>query len=97
MKPQAGKLVRHFKSHSILSDFPSIDVETEQNLKRVIETRFQDHTVIAVAHRLETVMDFDRVVVFEQGKIVEVGKPRELLESTGYFRSLWDASHTTST
>lgn len=65
-------------------------------MKRVIETRFQDHTVIAVAHRLETVMDFHRVVVLEQGKVVEVGKPRELLKSDGYFRSFWEASHGTS-
>lgn len=83
-------------SHQILNFFPSIDVETEQNVKRVIDTKFQDHTVIAVAHRLETVMEFDRVFVFEQGKIVEIGKPRELLKSNGYFRSLWDASHGTS-
>ena len=65
-------------------------------MKRVIESRFQDHTVIAVAHRLKTIIDYDRIFVLEQGRVVEVGKPRELLKSKSYFRSLWDASHEAS-
>ncbi|KAH6996315.1 P-loop containing nucleoside triphosphate hydrolase protein [Ilyonectria sp. MPI-CAGE-AT-0026] len=70
----------------------SVDQKTEEVVKLVIETQFREHTVISIAHRLDTILDFDRVVVMEKGHIVEVGKPTELLASSSKFKALWGAS-----
>ncbi|KAG4438100.1 hypothetical protein IFR05_006421 [Cadophora sp. M221] len=68
----------------------SIDVETDKLIQKVIREEFAGATVIVVAHRLETIMDFDRVVVVSAGRIVEVGEPRGLLEKReGLFRELY--------
>lgn len=72
-----------------------MDQKTEEVVKRVIETQFREHTVISIAHRLDTILDFDRVVVMEKGHIVEVGKPTELLASSSRFKALWGASFST--
>lgn len=70
-----------------------MDQKTEEMVREVIETQFKDHTVISIAHRLDTIVDFDRVVVMEKGCIVEIGNPRELLESETRFKALWHANH----
>ncbi|KAL4785998.1 putative ABC multidrug transporter [Aspergillus varians] len=56
----------------------SVDQETERVMQRIIRSEFSDYTVISVSHRLDMVMDFDRVVVMDQGCVVEVGNPEEL-------------------
>lgn len=54
---------------------------------------FKDHTVISIAHHLDTIVDFDKVVILEKGKLVELGQPRELLKTNTKFKALWEASH----
>ncbi|CAM1511520.1 Fc.00g090330.m01.CDS01 [Cosmosporella sp. VM-42] len=71
----------------------SVDQKTEEMVRKVIETQFREHTVVSIAHRLDTIVDFDRVVVMEKGCVVEVGGPKELLGSASRFKALWDASH----
>ncbi|KAK1256135.1 hypothetical protein MKX07_008394 [Trichoderma sp. CBMAI-0711] len=63
-------------------------------LKKDFNTHFRSHTVISIAHHLETMLDFDRVVVMDKGRVVEVGSPRELLQSAGNgkFKALWEAN-----
>lgn len=61
----------------------SVDGETEKVIQRIIEAEFQTYTVVAVSHRLEVVMDFDKVVVMDTGSIVEVGNPRILARDPG--------------
>lgn len=56
----------------------SVDRETERVMQRTIRTEFKDYTVIAVSHRLDMIMDFDRVVIIDQGRAVEVGNPETL-------------------
>jgi ABC-type multidrug transport system fused ATPase/permease subunit len=52
---------------------------------------FPSHTIIAVAHKLDTILDFDKVVVMNQGSLVEYGEPYELLEQRGsWFKSLYE-------
>ncbi|KXH40319.1 hypothetical protein CNYM01_09093 [Colletotrichum nymphaeae SA-01] len=71
----------------------SVDAHTERMVKDLIRDEFKHHTIIAIAHRLDTVVDFDRVVVLDKGRVVEVGNPRDLLsQGRGKFRELWDAS-----
>ena len=57
----------------------NVDTETDGLMQRVISEEFAGHTVITVAHRLDTIMDKDLVVVMDRGEIVEVGAPEELL------------------
>lgn len=52
-------------------------------MQRIVRTAFADRTIIAIAHRLDTILDFDRVVVMDSGKIVEVGPPAVLMQTEG--------------
>ncbi|KAH8805424.1 putative ABC multidrug transporter [Xylogone sp. PMI_703] len=61
----------------------SVDQETERIMQEAIRSEFKDYTVIAVSHRLDMIMDFDRVVVMDKGEIVEVGNPMVLAGEEG--------------
>jgi ABC-type multidrug transport system fused ATPase/permease subunit len=72
----------------------AVDACTEEMMVGVLETEFTDHTVISVAHRLNTVRGSDRVVVLEDGYLVEEGPPEELMRKDGgRFRALWGEAH----
>ncbi|KAJ5504975.1 ABC transporter integral membrane type 1 [Penicillium fimorum] len=58
----------------------SVDIQTDRIMQAIIRDEFQGCTIISVAHRLNTIVDFDRVVVHHEGRIVESGQPQELLE-----------------
>jgi len=57
----------------------SIDIETDTLIQKTIRQSFQDCTVLTIAHRLHTIIDSDRIMVLEKGRLVEFGKPVELL------------------
>ncbi|ETS77081.1 hypothetical protein PFICI_10955 [Pestalotiopsis fici W106-1] len=61
----------------------SVDHHTEKVMQDIIRTEFQAYTVVAVSHRLDMIMDFDRVVVMDTGEIVEVGNPMVLAGEEG--------------
>ncbi|KAA6373688.1 MAG: putative multidrug resistance-associated protein [Streblomastix strix] len=61
----------------------SVDFETDTKIQKVTRECFQDCTVITVAHRLSTIADADMVVVMDQGRVVECGKPQDLLFQNG--------------
>lgn len=69
----------------------ALDVETERLVQKAIN-QFKNKTVIAVAHRLSTIKDFDRIVVIDQHKIVEVGSHDGLLKRGGLYYDLWQSS-----
>ena len=46
-------------------------------------------TVIAIAHRLSTLQHMDRIIVLENGKIIEDGSPKDLLKANGYYQKMW--------
>jgi ATP-binding cassette subfamily C (CFTR/MRP) protein 1 len=70
----------------------SVDSETEKLMQSVLRNEFESRTVIAVAHKLHAVLDFDRVVLLEKGRIVEIGNPQTLLaERTSLFRVLYES------
>ena len=69
--------------------FPAqVDLESDQTLQTAIRTAFKDCTMLTIAHRLNTIMDSDRVLVLENGKVKENGEPDELLQrNDGMFTS----------
>lgn len=56
----------------------NLDLETDKVIQKLIRERFGSKTIIAVAHRLQTVADYDKIVVLSKGKISEIGSPKEL-------------------
>lgn len=68
-----------------------MDIETDRAMQKIIREDFKDKTIIAVAHRLDTILDFDRVVVLDRGVVVEEGAPAVLLREDTAFRGLYDA------
>lgn len=58
----------------------------------MLRTRFNDTTLITIAHRLDTIMDYDVVLVMSEGKAAEFGPPTELLEQNGLFADLVNAA-----
>jgi len=66
----------------------SLDSEAEQNVQKAIEMATKDRTVIVIAHRLSTVLNSDRIVVIDNGKISGIGKHNELLETNTTYRKL---------
>jgi ATP-binding cassette subfamily B protein len=66
----------------------SVDTETEQQIQQALENLIRGRTTIAIAHRLSTLRRADRLVVIENGRIVEMGKHDELLEAGGSYARL---------
>eukprot|EP00760_Papus_ankaliazontas_P034070 PhM_4_TR6941/c0_g1_i1/m.59297/K05665/ABCC1; ATP-binding cassette, subfamily C (CFTR/MRP), member 1 len=67
----------------------NVDVETDALIQRTVAEAFVDCTVITIAHRLETITTYDKVMVMSDGRIVEYDTPVALLgRSQGYFRSM---------
>ncbi|KAI0239976.1 Multidrug resistance-associated protein 1 [Lamellibrachia satsuma] len=59
----------------------AVDLETDDLIQATIRTEFADSTVITIAHRLNTIMDYDRVLVLDNGTIKELGTPEALLKN----------------
>ncbi|OQV08053.1 hypothetical protein CLAIMM_12380 [Cladophialophora immunda] len=86
----ARAMVRRSKVVVLDEVSASVDVKTDQLMQRIIRERFRDCTVIAVAHRLNTIDDSDRVAVLSQGRVVEVGEPGALLRAEeSWFKDLY--------
>jgi ATP-binding cassette subfamily C (CFTR/MRP) protein 1 len=66
----------------------SIDELTDHLIQKMIKTEFKETTVITIAHRLNTIIQYDKILVLDQGNIAEFEDPVNLLESGGYFSNL---------
>jgi ATP-binding cassette, subfamily B, bacterial len=94
MKLSGGQRQRLGIARALLKDAPivvldeatsALDSASEIEIQRALEVLMRGRTVLAIAHRLSTVSKFDRVVVLQQGRIVEDGPPAELRRRRGFF------------
>jgi ABC-type multidrug transport system fused ATPase/permease subunit len=71
----------------------SVDGEADKLIQKSIKTYFADTTVLSIAHRLNTIADFDRVLVLQEGEMIEFDSPHELLSrEDSLFSQLADAT-----
>ncbi|KAF9165614.1 hypothetical protein DFQ26_009690 [Actinomortierella ambigua] len=77
----ARALLRQTKVLVLDEATSSVDVETDELIQRTIRTEFKDRTILTIAHRIKTVMDYDRILVLEKGRVVEFASPSSLLSN----------------
>ena len=70
----------------------AMDNLTEENVMKSVMQKMKDKTVIAIAHRLNSIAGFDRMILFREGKIVGQGTFEELLSTDSYFMDLYNAN-----
>jgi ABC-type multidrug transport system fused ATPase/permease subunit len=67
----------------------NIDLKNDEIIQRVIQEKFRDCTVLTIAHRLSTLKNSDKILVMENGRILEFGSPQELQEKpNGFYREM---------
>uniref|UniRef100_A0A8B9FIS4 Canalicular multispecific organic anion transporter 2 n=1 Tax=Amazona collaria TaxID=241587 RepID=A0A8B9FIS4_9PSIT len=66
----------------------AVDLETDDLIQMTIRTQFEDCTVLTIAHRLNTIMDYTRVLVLDNGTVAEFDTPANLIASKGIFYSM---------
>ena len=70
----------------------SVDMETDAKIQRTMATAFKGKTVLCIAHRLKTIIGYDRICVMDQGRIVELDAPLALWQRGGVFRGMCERS-----
>ncbi|MBI4034179.1 MAG: ABC transporter ATP-binding protein [Candidatus Brennerbacteria bacterium] len=100
IKLSGGERQRVAIARAILKDAPillldeatsSLDSESEMYIQDALSELMKNRTTIVIAHRLSTIMQMDRIVVIEEGKIIEEGKHKELLKARqGRYQRLWE-------
>lgn len=68
-----------------------LDSITEEYIQESLHNLMQNKTTIIIAHRLSTLLLMDRIIVFNNGEIIEVGTHQELLNKNGLYKILWDS------
>jgi len=78
----------------ILDDTTSaLDVETEAMIQRNLNTVYKDKTCFIIAHRISSIKDSDLILVLEDGKIIESGTHKELLDNRGHYYGVYKAQY----
>jgi subfamily B ATP-binding cassette protein MsbA len=71
----------------------ALDNKSEKIVQQAMENLMKDRTVFVIAHRLTTVQNADKIVVINNGKVMEEGSHNQLLEKDGYYASLYKTAH----
>jgi ABC-type transport system involved in Fe-S cluster assembly fused permease/ATPase subunit len=79
------------KPHILVFDeaTSSLDSKTEKAIQKTLDEVAANHTTLVIAHRLSTVVDADRILVLDKGRVVEQGAHQELVGQDGYYAQLW--------
>lgn len=89
----ARALVRDAKIIVLDEATADVDPLTDERIQNTLRTHFGDRTILAIAHRIRTVIRYDKVCVMDAGRVVEFGTPSDLWgDKAGVFRSMCDAS-----
>lgn len=100
IKLSGGQCQRIAIARAILKDAPilildeatsSLDSLTEKLIQESLEIAMNNRTVIVIAHRLSTILAMDKILVMENGKIIEMGNHQQLINAGGFYKTLWDA------
>ena len=70
----------------------SVDYNTEKLIQKTILNNLKGSTIITIAHRIKTILEYDRILVFDRGEIIEEGSPKVLIEKKGIFYKLYNKS-----
>ena len=68
----------------------NLDLASESRIEHALDVLLQGRTAVIIAHRLNTAMRADRIAVFDQGRLVELGKHTELITQGGYYAKMYD-------
>lgn len=77
---------------NVTSQLNSVDTKTDETMQRIIREKFCNHTIIAVAHKLDTILDYDKAVVLDAGRVIECDDPYTLLTQESAFSKLYASS-----
>lgn len=91
----ARALVRNSKILILDEATSSVDYETDAKIQSTIANDFKDCTILCIAHRLKTIIQYDRILVLDKGSVKEFDKPLELFKRNGIFREMCDKSKIT--
>ena len=70
----------------------SCDRETDSSVQQMLRSQFPETTLLTIAHRLDTIIDYDVIIVMENGRVAEMGSARDLLSSSGIFSDMVNAT-----
>lgn len=99
VKLSAGQRQRIAIARAILKNSPilildeatsALDSESESKIQKALHNLMKQKTVIAIAHRLSTLSEMDRILVLKDGEIVEDGTPKELEKQNGLYAKMWN-------
>ena len=68
----------------------ALDTSTEKEIIKNLEAISKDKTTLIIAHRLSTISNADNIIVIDQGKIVESGTHKKLLDQNGLYADMWN-------
>jgi ATP-binding cassette subfamily B protein len=100
LKLSGGQCQRIAIARAILKDAPilildeatsSLDSLTEKLIQESLQIAMSNRTVIVIAHRLSTILAMDNILVMDDGKIIEIGNHKQLIDMKGFYKTLWDA------